>query len=100
MKKKYISKVASAVLLSQMLLTTPLQVLADEQLSTPTSQSSTMNNQFEESDRIKELEKQVRALQIENAFLKELRKLRKQETQQRRMKQLHESFQGSEDHLN
>lgn len=32
-----------------MLLTTPLQVLADEQLSTPTSQSSTMNNQSEES---------------------------------------------------
>lgn len=49
MKKKHISKVASAVLLSQMLLTTPLQVLADEQLSTPTSQSSTMNNQSEES---------------------------------------------------
>ncbi|MBU5365401.1 transposase [Enterococcus devriesei] len=31
----------------------------------------------EERDRIKELEKQVRSLQIENAFLKELRKLRK-----------------------
>ena len=38
----------------------------------------------EESERIKILEKQVRSLQIENAFLKELRKLRKQETQQRR----------------
>lgn len=48
MKKNHISKVASAVLLSQMLLTTPLQVLADEQLSTATSQSSTMNNQSEE----------------------------------------------------
>ncbi|PEH49708.1 glucosaminidase domain-containing protein [Enterococcus faecium] len=49
MKKKHISKIASAVLLSQMLLTTPLQVLADEQLSIPASQSSTMNNQSEES---------------------------------------------------
>lgn len=49
MKKNHISKVASAVLLSQMLLTTPLKVLADEQLSTATSQSSTMNNQSEES---------------------------------------------------
>lgn len=48
MKKKHISKVASAVLLSQMLLTTPLQALADEQLSTPSSQSSTMNNRSEE----------------------------------------------------
>ncbi len=33
----------------------------------------------EEHNRIKALEKQVRSLQIENAFLKELRKLRKQE---------------------
>ncbi|MDT2540583.1 transposase, partial [Enterococcus raffinosus] len=45
----------------------------------------------EERDRIKELEKQVRSLQIENAFLKELRKLRKQEAQQRRTNQSHES---------
>lgn len=37
-------------------------------------------------ERIEELEKRVRSLQIENAFLKELRKLRKQEAQQRRMK--------------
>ena len=40
-----------------------------------------------ESDRIKDLEKQVRSLQIENAFLKELRKLRKQEAQQRHKNQ-------------
>ena len=46
--KKYISKVVS-VLLSQVLVLTPLQVLADEQLSTSTSQSSTMYNQSEES---------------------------------------------------
>lgn len=49
MKKKHISKIASTVLLSQMLLTAPLQVLADEQLSTTTSQSNTTNNQSEES---------------------------------------------------
>ncbi|MDT2701855.1 helix-turn-helix domain-containing protein, partial [Enterococcus gallinarum] len=42
------------------------------------------NTTTEERDRIKALEKQVRSLQIENAFLKELRKLRKQEAQQRR----------------
>ena len=54
----------------------------------------------EERDRIKELEKQVRSLQIENAFLKELRKLRKQETQQRRKNQSHESSTASEDHSN
>lgn len=34
-----------------------------------------------ESERIKELEKQVRYLQIENAYLKELRRLRLEETQ-------------------
>lgn len=54
----------------------------------------------EERDRIKELEKQVRSLQIENAFLKELRKLRKQEAQQRRTNQSHESSTASEDHSN
>ncbi|MDA9470545.1 putative transposase [Enterococcus sp. 5H] len=53
-----------------------------------------------ERDRIKELEKQVRALQIENAFLKELRKLRKQEAQQRRKNQSHESSTASEDPSN
>ena len=36
----------------------------------------------EERERIEELEKRVRSLQIENAFLKELRKLRNQEAQQ------------------
>lgn len=54
----------------------------------------------EERERIKELEKQVRSLQIENAFLKELSKLRKQEAQQRRTNQSHESSTASEDHLN
>ena len=54
----------------------------------------------EERDRIKELEKQVRSLQIENAFLKELRKLRKQEAQQRRKNQSHESSTASEDRSN
>ena len=54
----------------------------------------------EESDRIKELEKQVRSLQIENAFLKELRKLRKQEAQQRLKNQSQESSTASEDHSN
>lgn len=54
----------------------------------------------EERDRIKELEKQVRSLQIENAFLKELRKLRKQEAQQRRANQSRESSTASEDHSN
>ncbi|MDA9462061.1 Mobile element protein [Enterococcus mundtii 3F] len=37
----------------------------------------------EECNHIKELEKQVRSIQTENAFLKELSKLRKQEAQQR-----------------
>lgn len=54
----------------------------------------------EERERIKELEKQVRSLQIENAFLKELRKLRKLEAQQRRKNQSHESSTASEDHSN
>ena len=54
----------------------------------------------EERDRIKELEKQVRSLQIENAFLKELRKLRNQEAQQRRTNQSHESSTASEDPSN
>lgn len=54
----------------------------------------------EERNRIKELEKQVRSLQIENAFLKELRKLRKLEAQQRRKNQSHESSTASEDHSN
>ena len=53
-----------------------------------------------ERDRIKELEKQVRSLQIENAFLKELRKLRNQEAQQRRTNQSHESSTASEDPSN
>ncbi len=53
-----------------------------------------------EENRIKVLEKQVRSLQIENAFLKELRKLRKQEAQQRRMNQSQESSPASENHSN
>lgn len=54
----------------------------------------------DDSERIKALEKQVRSLQIENAFLKELRKLRKQEAQQRRKNQSHVSSTASEDHSN
>lgn len=54
----------------------------------------------DEFKRIKELEKQVRSLQIENAFLKELRKLRKQEAQQRLKNQSHISSTASEDHSN
>ncbi|OQO83990.1 transposase [Enterococcus casseliflavus] len=54
----------------------------------------------EDRDRIKELEKQVRSLQIENAFLKELRKLRNQEAQQRHKNLSHESSLASEDHSN
>ncbi|OEG18648.1 transcriptional regulator [Enterococcus termitis] len=59
-----------------------------------------MKETLEEQNRIKELEKQVRILQIENAFLKELRKLRKQEAQQRRVNQSRESSQVSEDSSN
>mgnify|MGYP000717940481 CR=1 FL=1 len=55
---------------------------------------------LEECDRIKALEKQVHSLQIENAFLKELRKLRKQEAQQRRTNQSRESSTASEDPSN
>ncbi|WP_412033958.1 hypothetical protein [Enterococcus faecium] len=40
---------------------------------------STTKATSKERERIEELEKRVRSLQIENAFLKELRKLRKQE---------------------
>ncbi|MGL9909672.1 transposase [Enterococcus sp. DIV0213h] len=58
------------------------------------------NTTTEERDRIKALETQVRSLQIENAFLKELRKLRKQEAQQRRKNQSHKSSPASEDHSN
>ncbi len=54
----------------------------------------------EDRDRIKELEKQIRSLQIENAFLKELRKLRVQEAQLKRKKQSQELSQASEDHSN
>ncbi|MEI5989062.1 hypothetical protein A5881_003118 [Enterococcus termitis] len=55
---------------------------------------------LEEQNRIKELEKQVRTLQIENSFLKELRKLRKQGAHQRRVNQSRESSQASEDSSN
>lgn len=60
------------------------------------TKKSTLNDQ----ERIKELEKKVRTLEIQNAFLKELRKLRKMEAQQRRKNQLHESSPASEDHSN
>ena len=49
-----------------------------------------------DQERIKELEQQVRSLQIHNAFLKELRKLRKQEASER-MKRSHGSSSASED---
>lgn len=49
-----------------------------------------------DQQRIKELEQQVRSLQIHNAFLKELRKLIKQEADER-MKQSHGSSSASED---
>lgn len=51
-----------------------------------------------ESERIKELEKQVRYLQIENAYLKELRRLRLEEA--REMKKQQESSTTSGDHSN
>lgn len=49
-----------------------------------------------ESERIKELEKQVRYLEIENAYLKELRRLRLEEIRVTREQQ--ESSTTSEDH--
>ncbi|MGG5343971.1 transposase [Enterococcus sp. AZ020] len=64
------------------------------------TENHSIKETVEERDRIRELEKQVRSLQIENAFLKELRKLRKQEAQQRRRNQSLESSQASEDHSN
>ena len=54
----------------------------------------------EERNRIKELEKQVRSLQIENAYLKELRRLRNQEVQSKRMNPSQELSTASEEHLN
>lgn len=56
------------------------------------------NISVSESERIKELEKQVRYLQIENAYLKELRRLRLEEA--REMKKQQESSTTSEDHSN
>ena len=55
---------------------------------------------MDDKERIRVLEKRVREIEIKNAFLKELRKLRKQEAQQRRMKQSHESSPASEDPSN
>lgn len=49
-----------------------------------------------ESERIKELEKQVRYLQIENAYLKELRRLRLEKARETKKQQ--ESSTTSEDH--
>lgn len=59
-----------------------------------------INEVTNDKERIKELEKRVRELEIKNAFLKELRKLRKQEAQQRRMKQSLKSSPASEDPSN
>ncbi|MEI5989767.1 IS3 family transposase [Enterococcus crotali] len=70
----------------------------------PKKEEKTKNHSIketlEEQNRIKELEKQVRTLQIENSFLKELRKLRKQGAHQRRVNQSRESSQASEDSSN
>lgn len=52
-----------------------------------------------EQERIQALEQQVHSLQIENAFLKELRKLRQQEALQKQMKKLRESSTASEKDL-
>ncbi|QCI85548.1 IS3 family transposase [Vagococcus zengguangii] len=49
-----------------------------------------------DQERIEELEKRVRSLEIQNAYLKELRKLRKMEAQQQ-MKHLRKSSIASED---
>ena len=52
-----------------------------------------------DKDKIKELEAQLLTLQIENAYLKELRKLRKQEEKQR-MKLSRPSSLASEENSN
>lgn len=52
-----------------------------------------------DQERIKKLEKQVRSLEIENAFLKELRKQREQEEKQR-MRLSRPSSLASEDNSN
>lgn len=52
-----------------------------------------------DKNKIKELEKQLLTLQIENAYLKELRKLRKQEEKQR-MRLSRPSFLASEENSN
>lgn len=57
-----------------------------------------IDSSVSESERIKELEKQVRYLEIENAYLKELRRLRLEEA--RVMKEQQESSTTSEEHLN
>lgn len=63
------------------------------------SKLSKSNETSVESERIKEFEKQLRSLQIENAFLKELRKLRQQE-ERKRMKLSRKSSLASEDNSN
>lgn len=52
-----------------------------------------------DQERIEELEKRVRSLEIQKAYLKELRKLRKMEAQQQ-MKHLRKSSIASEDNSN
>ncbi len=56
------------------------------------------NTNKSDSEKIKELENQVLALQIENAYLKELRRLRLEKA--RAMKKPQESSTASEDHSN
>lgn len=63
-----------------------------------TVENTETNHNIDESNRIKELEKQKTYLQIENAYLKELRRLRLEET--RKMKKQQESFTASEENSN
>lgn len=54
-----------------------------QKMSKDKSRSSSKKPRPEELSKIQELEKQVRYLQIENAYLKELRRLRLKDTQKR-----------------
>ena len=64
----------------------------DKKVVKPTDDSSNT------SEHIKKLEKQVRYLQVENAYLKELRRLRLEKA--KKVKRQQESFTASGDHSN
>lgn len=68
-------------------------------MSKKATDSSSNKPGEEDSTRIQELEKQVRYLQIENAYLKELRRLRREETRQK-TNDSQESSTTSEDNSN